>query len=323
MIVFWFGRDYGSPDIFNKQHNQQKSFTKMAIISKIDDLLILMAAFESGSFSAAAKALDLPVAKVTRAIQRLEKKFNVTLFNRTTRRISVTEEGHYFIEQVRPALTQLEFAEDALKSFNSKPQGRLRVDAASPFIFHQIVPLLSGFREAYPGICLELVSSEKVIDLIEKRTDIAIRIGKLKDSNLHAKFLGQSRIRLMASPSYIQQHGMPNRPEDISQHQTVGFTDSPALNQWPIGSGLHVPYDIAASSGESVYQLCLAGHGIAVLSDFMTHQARASETLIEVLPNTLTTPNDREMIHAVYYRHSALSARISAFIEYIAPRLKL
>ena len=295
----------------------------MAIISKTDDLLILMAAYESGSFSSAAKALDLPVAKVTRAIQRLEMKFNVTLFNRTTRRISVTEEGRYFIEQVRPALTQLEFAEDALKSFNSKPQGRLRVDGASPFILHQIVPLLAGFREEYPGICLELVSSENVIDLIEKRTDIAIRIGKLKDSNLHAKFLGQSKIRLMASPSYIEQYGLPHSHEDIAKHQTIGFTDSATLNRWPIGDGLNVPYDIAASSGESVYQLCLAGHGIAVLSDFMTHQARSSGALVEVLPNTLTTPNDREMIHAVYYRHSALSTRIAAFIDYLAPRLKL
>ena len=149
------------------------------MISRSDDLELLLSVVDCGGFSPAATQLNIPVAKVSRAVQRLEKQLGVTLLHRTTRRISLTEEGELFIASIRQALEQLDTAEEQLRLRQDKPAGRLRVDAASPFMLHQLVPLLSDFRNQYPNINLELSTSEGIIDLLEKRTDIAIRIGQL------------------------------------------------------------------------------------------------------------------------------------------------
>ncbi|MFV0575916.1 MAG: LysR family transcriptional regulator [Vibrio sp.] len=287
------------------------------MISKISDLTILLAIEDSGSFSGAADALGYPVAKVTRSIQRLEKDLNTNLFNRTTRKVEATEECKQFIEQIRVGLEHIEKAEETLKLMQHQPSGRLRIDSASPFILHQLIPIIPAFQQAYPLIKLDLVSSEGFIDLIEKRTDVAIRIGKLVDSNLHSRKLGTSKLRLLASPTYLEQHGIPENIHDLKQHKIVGFSDNEALNTLPLVEKITLPPAITASSGETVMRLCIAGQGIALLSDFMTEDERASGRLVEVLPDALIHPTPREEIHAVYYRNTALSKRISVFLDFI------
>ena len=295
----------------------------MSIISKTNDLEILLAVCDTGSFSGAAKSLDCPVAKVTRAIQRLESELSCNLFNRTTRRVEATEEGKVFIEHIRPGLIQLEKAEENLRLLQSAPSGLLRVDAASPFIIHQLVPLMAGFREAFPLIKIELISSDNIINLIEKRTDVAIRIGQLQDSNLHAIALGKSKLRLVASPSYLQSHGYPEQIDHLQEHKTLGFSENSKLNDLPLLHNVTIKPEIAASSGETMLKLCLLGNGIALLSDFMTKPLLKNGRLIEVLPGSVVSPHPREDVWAVYYRNTALSSRISAFIGYIAERLDL
>lgn len=290
----------------------------MAIISKISDLTILLAIQDVGSFSGAADILGYPVAKVTRAIQRLENDLNTNLFNRTTRKVEPTEECKRFIEEIRLGISHIEKAEESLKLMQHQPSGRLRIDAASPFVLHQLIPIIPAFQKAYPLIQLDLVSSEGFIDLIEKRTDIAIRIGKLADSNLHSKKLGTSRLRLLASPEYIKEYGIPKTTEALKQHKIIGFSENEALNEWPLTERVKLPPSITASSGETVMRLCLVGQGIALLSDFMTKQAREAGELIEVLPNELIHPTPREEVHAVYYRNTALSKRISVFLDFVA-----
>lgn len=172
----------------------------MTIISRNEDLEILLTVVDSGSFSSAARILDIQVAKVSRAVSRLEKELDSTLLNRTTRRLELTEEGRQFTQQVRLGLQQLAAAEEELKVLKGIPAGRLRVDAATPFILHQLVPHVAGFRERYPQVELELVANENIIDLIERRTDLAFRIGSLKDSNLHARYFGKSPLHVVASP---------------------------------------------------------------------------------------------------------------------------
>lgn len=293
----------------------------MVIKSQTEDLEMLLAVFDSGSFTAAAGQLNVPVAKVTRAIQRLETSLQLSLFHRTTRRVEATADGQLFIEQVRPALQQLALAEEQLQLQQSAPSGLLRVDAASPFILHQLVPLIAKFRALYPKMTLELISSENFIDLIEKRTDVAIRIGALQDSNLHATLLGKSKLRLLASAGYLQKYGTPQRPEQLVQHQLLGFAEHSRLNHWPLSPPQIITPTLAASSGETLLQLCLQHHGIALLSDFMTAPQRKSGALIEVLPGQLQSPHPRENVQAVYYRHSALSGRISAFIRFLQQEL--
>ena len=295
----------------------------MAIISKTDDLQILLAVFDSGSFSGAARLLDVPVAKITRAVQRLEQEHQSNFFNRTTRRVEPTEEGRLFVSAIRPGLQQLEQAEESLRLLKGAPAGKLRVDAVSPFIIHQLVPLMADFSRAYPQIKVELISNENIIDLIEKRADVAIRIGQLEDSNLHARLLGKSMLRLLASPGYVAEYGQPRKEEELRQHALLGFSDNSKLNDWPLASPVTIKPTMAASSGETLLHLCLAGNGIALLSDFMTRHLVEQGTLVEVLAGSVQSSIPRELVQAVYYRNTALSSRISAFLDFIEERLCL
>ena len=295
----------------------------MAIISRTEDLEILLTVIDSGSFSAAARILDIQVAKVSRAVSRLEKDLDCTLLNRTTRKLELTEEGRIFTEQVRNGLHQLAEAEEKIRTLKGIPAGRLRVDAVTPFILHQLVPLVAGFCECYPKIELELVANENIIDLIERKTDLAIRIGTLQDSNLHARFLGRSPLHIVASPSYIAQQGTPETPEALEQHKIIGFADAPHLNRWPLTRHVALSPTLSSSSGETIRQLCLAGQGLALLSEFMICEDLANGRLVKVLDNHITSPSNRELVHAVYYRNTTLSSRITAFLDYIHPRIQL
>ncbi len=292
--------------------------------TRSDDLQLLLAVVDSGGFSAAAIELDIQVAKVSRAVARIESQLNMTLLNRTTRHIELTEEGRVYVAQVRSALQQLESAEEDLTQHHgSKPKGRLRVDSANPFVLHQLVPLVTGFQQEYPDIQLELTSSDSIIDLLEKRTDVAIRIGRLGDSSLHARYLGDSKLRLVASPDYLQCYGVPQTPAELAKHRLLGFIASRHLNRWPLPDKPEITPHLSASNGEILRQLTLAGHGIACFSNFMIHQDLTKGTLVEILADYLIDQPEREQVHAVYYRSSALSKRILAFIDFIHDRLTL
>ncbi|MCU4675913.1 LysR family transcriptional regulator [Catenovulum sp. 2E275] len=290
---------------------------------KTEDIEAFIAVVDSGSFSAAATLLNQQIAKVSRAVSRLESELNTSLLSRTTRRVELTEEGIVFIKYAREGLNLFKQGKDKLNLLSQKPAGKLRVDAASPFILHQLVPIISEFRKYYPGIQLDLTSHDNIIDLLEHKTDLAIRIGDLKDSNLNAKTLGRSQLHLVASPYYLAQSPPLNSIDQLEQHQLIGFTDSPNLNNWFFSSDYKLNFALTASSGETVRQLCLAGQGIALLSNFMIRDDIDSGALVEVLTQHIPTPNKREKVTAVYYKNNAVSSRIGAFLEFIAPRVKL
>jgi DNA-binding transcriptional LysR family regulator len=283
----------------------------------------MLTVVDSGGFSAAAQTLDIQVARVSRSISKIESQLGVSLFNRTTRRVELTEEGRQFVDSIRAGLRIIQEAEEEIVSRGELPKGRLRVDAASPFVFHQLVPLVSDFNEAYPDIELELTSNEGFVDLIEKRTDVAIRIGRLTDSTLHARPLGKSALYMVASPSYLSKRGIPQSAEELSSHQTVGFTGAKVLNHWPLPNQGYVEPTITASNGETVRQLVLAGNGIACLSGFMIQRDISEGRLIPVLEGVKLRDTERERVNAVFYKSSSVSKRISAFIDFIQPRLSL
>ena len=295
----------------------------MAQHAKTEDLEMFLTVVDSGSFSAAANLLDQQVAKVSRAVSRLENTLQCTLLNRTTRRLELTEEGHTFIKYARDGLNTLQTGEEAIKLLKQAPSGKLRIDAASPFVLHQLVPLIAEFNTQYPHITLDITSHDSIIDLLEHKTDLAIRIGELKDSNLHAKKLGVSKLHLVASPSYLKNTPTISHTSDLTQHKLIGFTDSPKLNNWPLKSPTALNFGLTASSGETVRQLCLANQGVALLSHFMIGDDLKSGKLIEILPGSISTPNNREIVQAVYYKNSAVSSRIMAFLDFIKPLVKL
>lgn len=293
------------------------------MLTRSDDLQILLTVVDTGGFSAAAEALDIQVARVSRAVTRLESQLQVTLLNRTTRRVELTNEGRQFVDTVRIGLQTLQQAEEDLIARGERPKGRLRVDAASPFVLHQIVPLVQEFKLAYPDIELELTSNEGFVDLIEKRTDVAIRIGKLTDSTLHARPLGKSKLYIVASSAYLAQRGLPKNISDLPHHFLIGFTGSKVLNQWPLKGVDQITPNVRASNGETVRQLTLSGNGIACLSGFMVNDDIAAGRLVPLLESEQVTNVGREQVNAVYYKTSTVARRISAFIDFIQPRLSL
>ena len=288
--------------------------------SSLDELAVLAAIVDAGSISAAAEHLGQTVSAVSRSLSRLEQKLGTTLMRRSTRRLELTEEGQFFLARARGVLAAVEDAEEQLALRRDQPAGRLRENAASPFMLHVLVPLIGAFRERYPQIELELNSSDQIIDLLEQRTDIALRIGTLADSSLHARALGSFRLRVLASPDYLTAHGRPTKVEALANHALLGFTAPESLNTWPLrwsgGEGYPIKAAVSASSGETLRQLALAGQGIVALSDFMTARDRADGTLVQVLATH--TVDTRQPVHAVYYRNTALASRITCFLDYLA-----
>jgi len=291
--------------------------------TRSDDLEILLSVVDAGGFTAAAENLDIQVARVSRSVSKVESQLGVTILNRTTRRIELTDEGRQFVDSVRLGLIQLQKAEEDIISGGELPKGRLRIDAASPFVFHQLVPLVQLFNQAYPDIELELTSNEGIVDLLEKKTDIAIRIGVLNDSTLYARPLGRSLLYIVASPDYLAKRGFPRKSSDLVHHDTIGFSAPKTLNDWPLKGGSGLTPALITSNGETVRQLTLMGNGIACLSGFMVKKDIAEGRLISLLESEKISLSGREQINAVYYKSSSVAKRISAFIDFIQPRLDL
>jgi DNA-binding transcriptional LysR family regulator len=289
----------------------------------LEELQAFTTVVDTGSITAAAEQLGQTVSGISRALGRLERKLETTLLRRTTRRIAITDEGAAFLGHARAILAAVDQAEEQMSARRRQPAGRLRVNAATPFMLHAIVPLLPAFHLKYPGIRLELDTDDLNIDLLERRTDVAIRIGALQDSSLHARPLASSRIRVLASPAYIERHGQPSTVAALTRHVLLGFTQPESLNRWPLqgehGDEWPIVPTLTASSGETLRQLALQGLGIVCLSDFMTQADRRQGHLVQLLePHTREV---RQPVNAVYYRNAQLAARITCFLDFVAQHL--
>ena len=286
----------------------------------LDELLAFRTVVDSGSITAAAEQLGQTVSGISRALGRLEEKLDTTLLNRTTRRLVLTEEGSNFLQRARAILASVDEAEEQMARRRQQPAGRLRVNAAMPYMLHVIVPLAPAFRQQFPQIELELNTNDLVIDLLEQDTDVAIRIGELRDSTLHARPLGSNHLmRVLASPAYLKAYGRPTRVDQLAQHSLLGFAQPVSLNHWPLrgphGDSLQITPALHASSGETLRQLALAGAGIVCLADFMTAHDRQRGDLVQVLVRD--TVEVRQPINAVYYRNTQLSSRIACFLDFL------
>jgi DNA-binding transcriptional LysR family regulator len=288
-----------------------------------EEMMIFVAVVESGSFSRAAERLGQANSAISRAIKKLESKLGVNLLNRTTRQLSLTEEGERYFRRIQGVLQEMAAAETEVMEAKLAPRGVLRIDAATPVMLHFVMPMIKPFRERYPEITLSLVSSETFINLIERKVDVAIRVGKLTDSSLRARPIFTSYRKLIASPDYLARCGVPETAEDLKNHTCLGFTEPVSLNTWPVaaqdGQLYEIDCDISSNSGETLKHLCLNGNGIASLSDFMIAKELESGELVEVLASKrlpVETP-----FSAVYYSDRAVSTRIRAFIDFISEYL--
>lgn len=285
-----------------------------------EELITFVAVVESGSFSRAAEQLSQDNSVVSRTVKKLEGKLGITLLNRTTRQVSLTHEGEVYFRRVQKILQEMAAAENELLDNQHQPQGLLRVDAATPVTLHMLTPLIAAFNQRFPHITLSLLSSESFINLIERKVDVAIRVGDLGDSSLRARKLMTSYRHVLASPAYLKRWGIPRSAEELSRHHCLGFNEVVSLNRWPLllpdGQYCDIEPHITANSGETLRQLALEGNGIACLSDFMISRDVQQGSLIPILAEQtlpLAVP-----VHAVYYSDHTVSNRIRCFVDFIS-----
>ncbi|KLK94269.1 LysR family transcriptional regulator [Microvirga vignae] len=289
-------------------------------INRFGEMDVFVRVVDLGGFSAAARALRMTPSAVSKLIARLEARLGARLINRSTRKLQLTPEGTAFYDRSLSILADLEEAErDA--AAGAAPRGYLRVNTSVPFGMHYLIPLLPGFLARHPEVTVDVTLTDKVVDLLEDRADIAIRVGPLRSSQLVARKLRESRMVLVAAPSYLAKHGAPRHPDDLTRHNLLGFGFARQSNGWPFKDEhgnvtAVVPTGNAlVSDGESMRLLVLSGLGISRLSMFHIGPDIEAGRLVPVLESH--NPGDTESIHAVYVGGGHLPARVRAFLDYL------
>ena len=295
-------------------------------VNRFGEMEVFVRAVELGGFSAAARALAMTPSAVSKLVGRLEARLGVRLLNRSTRQVQLTAEGGAFYERSVRLLADLAEAERGTAA-NDTPRGRLSVNANVPFGEAALLPLVPAFLERYPEVSLDIVLTDEVIDLIEHRTDIAVRAGPLKSSSLVARKLGATRKAILASPAYLARRGVPRTPSDLAGHNCLGFNRTRTLNGWPLlddGKLVTMPAvgNTQVSDGASLQRLAVAGVGLARLALFHARDDLAAGRLVPVLE--AFNPGDLEEIHAVFLGHGGwLPARVRVFLDFLVQHVQI
>ena len=288
---------------------------------------------EHESFTRAAKELGISTAQVSRQISALEKRLNIKLLYRTTRKVSLTEEGRVFYQHCRGVLDGLDAAEQAVSNLQAKPQGRIKLTAPVTYGEQQLLPLVNDFMVQYRDIEVTAFLSNQKIDLVDGGYDLAIRIGKLSDSTMMAKKLSRRTNFVCAAPAYLEKYGTPHSLSDLSQHNCLlgtrdywHFIDFKETDSKKIDSeknadkekNLRVSGTVQYNSGHSLVDAALKGLGIVQLPDYYVQQYLASGELVSLLDNYR---EPEESIWAIYPHNRHLSPKIRLLVDYLAERL--
>lgn len=278
---------------------------------------------QEGGFSAAARTLDLTPSAVSKLIARLEARLGVRLLVRTTRALSLTDEGEVYHHAAMRILQEMNQADQ--QASGGAVRGRLRVSASVPFGTMFVAPAVTRFLERHPQVTVDLSLTDDVVDLLAQRTDVAIRVGTLPDSALVARRLGQSRRVICASPDYLARRGVPQRPEDLADHDCLTFNFRRARSTWPFRRGgdtigQPVSGSLQLNNGETMRQMALAGAGVARLGLFHVAEHIAAGRLVALLE--ADNPGDLENASAIYVGGGMVPHRVRMFIDHLVTELK-
>ncbi|HEX7967772.1 MAG TPA: LysR substrate-binding domain-containing protein [Stellaceae bacterium] len=274
----------------------------------------------AGSFAAAAQRLSMSPAMVTNHVRSLEEHLGARLLNRTTRKLSLTEAGKAYFDQAALILAQIEAADSSVAELHSKPRGILRLNAAT-ILSHSMAPLIGGFSAAYPEVTVDLTTTDRMVDLVEDGIDVAIRFNQAPDSSLIVRRLGQFSIILCAAPSYLETHGTPREPSDLSRHNCLAYTYrgfDRLAHEWrligPEGEvTVPVSGNLQTNSLETLLSAAYAGRGLVMVTSCAAVGALRSGHLVQILPEY----NIGEFpIIALYPHRQHVSAKVRAFLDY-------
>ncbi len=295
-------------------------------VNRSGEMEVFVRAVELGGFSLAARALRMTPSAVSKLVARLERRLGARLINRSTRKLLLTAEGQAFLERAHRVLADLDEAERAVTA-GAVPRGLVRVNCNVPFGLHRLLPLVPRFTAAHPEVRLDIALSDRVIDLMDERADVAIRVGSMRPSQLIARKLGQSRMAVVAAPTYLARRGVPQTPYDLDAHNCIAFNFARHVDEWSFvvdGTDVSLPArgDVVASDGEILRRLALAGQGVTRLSLFHIRPDIKAGRLVPVLE--AYNPGDVEEVNVVYVGHGGrLPARVRALIDFLAEEVDL
>ncbi|MBN9686473.1 MULTISPECIES: LysR family transcriptional regulator [unclassified Corallococcus] len=270
---------------------------------------------ETGSFSAAARALGVSPSAVSKTVARLEGRLGVLLLQRGTRRLQPTPEGLSLFERGQRIVAELEAAQDELRE-SKGPRGPLHVTAPMDLGRHWLVPRLPAFLAAYPRVQCALGLTDRFIDLVEERVDVGLRMGESADTRLVRRRLGESRAVICASPAYLRRHGTPRKVADLQRHACLAYLRGGQRIPWRLdGKEVEVPGPFASDNNEALLTLAQEGVGIARIPEFVATQALASGRLKVVLGEVHSPGPD---VFVVYPERRHLSPRVRVFVDFVA-----
>ncbi|WP_445354125.1 LysR substrate-binding domain-containing protein [Microbulbifer sp. EKSA008] len=274
---------------------------------------------ESESFTLAAQRLAISTAKVSRQVSALEGRLNVKLLYRTTRKVSLTQEGTLFYQHCRGVLDGLEAAERAVAQLQSHPQGKIKLTAPVTYAEKKVAPLINNFVIQNPKIEVNAYFTNRQVDLIDEGYDIAIRLGKLQYSTLMARKLADRRIHLCASPDYLEEHGTPHSLSELNRHNCLlGTLDYWRFNTREGEKNLRVKGSLRYNNGGALLDAALKGLGVVQLPDYYVEQYIAEGKLITLLSDL----EDRdEGVYAVYPGNRYIAPKVRLLIDYLAEYL--
>ncbi|MGH6929130.1 MAG: LysR family transcriptional regulator [Dongiaceae bacterium] len=275
---------------------------------------------ESGSLSAAARALGVSLASVSRQLAALEEKLGARLLSRTTRRLSLTEGGRAYYARCKRILGDVEEAEAEVSQFQASPSGGIVVSASMLFGSTFLAPVLSGFLDRYPRVSIELPLTDRFVNLVEEGIDVAVRVGGLADSSLVARRIGAFRRVVCAAPRYLKEHGVPREPADVARHACLIFSMLAEADRWRFSRDgrdltIAVTGRLRSNNQEVLLRAALDSAGIMLAPSWLVRDQVAKGRLRVVLHEFEPEPTP---IHILYPHARLLSAKVRALIDYLA-----
>ena len=274
------------------------------------------------SFTAAGRELKLSTPSISRLVGELEADLGVRLFNRTTRRIALTEAGEQFLRRSTIILEEIESLRDETRERHGKPQGRLRISCVNGFGNVCLAPVIPAFLERYPNLQIEVNISNRQVDLVEEHYDVAIRVGalgNLEDSSMAARQIFVQKMIFVATPEYGRRHGAPQTLDDLKNHRTImqisGTWGRIHRLRCPDGTvEYRVPDDFVLSSPMAVRNAALMGYGCALLGNFMVTDDIAAGRLVQLLPEYESM---EQPIYAIFPHRTYVPAKVRVFVDYL------
>jgi DNA-binding transcriptional LysR family regulator len=289
----------------------------------LNQTLVFTRVVQTGSFTAAAKLLGLPKSSVSRRVTLLEERLGARLLQRTTRKLGLTEEGRLYFERAERLVAALAEADAAVGQLKATPQGRLRVTA--PLSFGMLGPIVAEYLEAWPEVQVEVVCTDRRVDLVDEGFDVAVRAGPLQDSTLIARPLGTIRTILVTGPALLKQRGAPKTPADLARLPCIAFGSSATPELWALESGekkaqVQIAPRLTVNVFELMFDSACESVGIAAIPDYLCTEQLAKGRLVRVLPKW----SGAELpVHAVYPSTRQLSPRVVEFVGLLRQRLAL